>query len=556
MKKIYISLSLIILAQICIGQNDKKFGEIFNKKADSKIENAISNNKSLCGATKLPSHVDNSLNKYFPLTISQIGGSCAMASGVGYVYTYEMNFLLDRDGKKLENNFAYMQMWNYLNEGTGKGSFAPDGWDLIQDNGVAPASIFNIKSTDAGAKTQWLSGYDKYFEAMHYRVKSKAKFVPYPDGYKGDFVNVIPSMKQYLFDHANGSKVGGLIVFTAYADPLDCDKNYKGPSETGYKSIIAFFPKTGAHAMCFVGYDDKVEFDINKNGTIEDDEKGAFVAMNSWGANWGDKGRYYVPYKLIKLKKGSEGGTGTGSKNCYIVTPEYRKPKLTFKATISHISRNDIAIKIGVSTKKNATGPEIIKDKTVMYHQGGDLYMQGIASTGGKEIEIGIDASEFSEYIGEDKNATFFFEIVDKTFGKAGEGRLTSCSLIDYTLNPTTPKQYLSKISNPKIFENNTTIATISYGNVIIKEGRYFGFEYEFNNSSKKGLLKIANKENIQINISLVNSKGELVKDLSNKEIKSGESTQEYDLSDIKPGSYAIKMMYKNQLNFKPFNIK
>lgn len=45
----------------------------------------------------MPAGVDNSKLKYFPPLINQIGGSCAQASYIGYMFTYEMNRLLDRD---------------------------------------------------------------------------------------------------------------------------------------------------------------------------------------------------------------------------------------------------------------------------------------------------------------------------------------------------------------------------------------------------------------------------------------------------------------------------
>jgi len=43
----------------------------------------------------------------------------------------------------------------------------------------------------------------------------------------------------------------------------------------------------GGHAMCIVGYDDKL------NG-------GCLIVRNSWGESWGDKGYCYIPYTMIK----------------------------------------------------------------------------------------------------------------------------------------------------------------------------------------------------------------------------------------------------------------
>ena len=68
--------------------------------------------------SELPSSVDNSLNKYFPPLIDQKGGSCAQASAIGYMYTYEMNRLLDRDASaSAANRFSYQYTYNFVNEG-------------------------------------------------------------------------------------------------------------------------------------------------------------------------------------------------------------------------------------------------------------------------------------------------------------------------------------------------------------------------------------------------------------------------------------------------------
>ena len=56
----------------------------------------------------LPEAVDNSKSKFFPPVINQDGGSCAQASSIGYVFTYEVNRLLNRDASaSADNRFAY-----------------------------------------------------------------------------------------------------------------------------------------------------------------------------------------------------------------------------------------------------------------------------------------------------------------------------------------------------------------------------------------------------------------------------------------------------------------
>ena len=85
----------------------------------------------------LPEAVDNSKNKYFPPIINQDGGSCAQASSIGYVFTYEVNRLLNRDASaSTDNRFAYKFSWNMLNDGEDQGGLAEQGFYLAQRYGM------------------------------------------------------------------------------------------------------------------------------------------------------------------------------------------------------------------------------------------------------------------------------------------------------------------------------------------------------------------------------------------------------------------------------------
>ena len=83
---------------------------------------------ALMSGQELPQYVDNSVNKYFPPIIDQSGGSCAQASSIGYVFTYEMNRHLDRDASASPaNRFSYQFIWNLVNDGVDQGGFA-EAW--------------------------------------------------------------------------------------------------------------------------------------------------------------------------------------------------------------------------------------------------------------------------------------------------------------------------------------------------------------------------------------------------------------------------------------------
>lgn len=85
----------------------------------------------------LPPSVDNSKLKYFPPIIDQNGGSCAQAAGIGYMFTYEVNRLLDRDASASKaNRFSYQFSWNFVNDGIDQGGFVDDGLTVARLYGM------------------------------------------------------------------------------------------------------------------------------------------------------------------------------------------------------------------------------------------------------------------------------------------------------------------------------------------------------------------------------------------------------------------------------------
>ena len=123
----------------------------------------------------LPASVDNSKLKYFPKVFDQKGGSCAQSSGIRYLFTYEMNRLLDRDAQASDaNTFSYFYTWNFLNDGIDQGGFAEQGLNIARQQGAMSLADFPDPSSYFTFK--WASGYDKYTRAMQNRVKEIISF--------------------------------------------------------------------------------------------------------------------------------------------------------------------------------------------------------------------------------------------------------------------------------------------------------------------------------------------------------------------------------------------
>ena len=141
---------------------------------------------SISAAGPLPSAVDNSKSTAFPAIISQKGGSCAQASGIGYMFTYEINRLLKRNASDSDNNsFAYLFTWNFVNGGGDNGGFVDEGLSIAKNYGVLTYSTRSVgwtfndnyqgpsttgyhsllkKLATSGAHAMTIAGYDDLVE--------------------------------------------------------------------------------------------------------------------------------------------------------------------------------------------------------------------------------------------------------------------------------------------------------------------------------------------------------------------------------------------------------
>ena len=82
---------------------------------------------------------------------------------------------------------------------------------------------------------------------------------------------------------------------------------YSSPSTTGYIN----------HAISIVGWDDnysKENFTDRGNGQ-KPEHDGAYIALNSWGENWGDNGYFYISYEDKYVESGMSGIISTSFDN-------------------------------------------------------------------------------------------------------------------------------------------------------------------------------------------------------------------------------------------------
>src|SRR4029079_6118567 len=59
---------------------------------------------------------------------------------------------------------------------------------------------------------------------------------------------------------------------------------------------------SGGHSMTIVGFNDDIWVDINGDGLITPNEKGALRIANSWGTGWGESGFCWLAYDAIRIR--------------------------------------------------------------------------------------------------------------------------------------------------------------------------------------------------------------------------------------------------------------
>lgn len=544
MKKL-LSLLLILLSFGVFAQNTHKFGQqiVEDQKTDSlynsiKEANIYISNK-ISKADEAVHYVDNSKSKYFPPIISQVGGSCAYASGVGYIYNYEFNALYDLDSSKPENIYNYLQVYAFLNGGEDHGGHAQKGWQFIAQNGVP-----NIKEAKTKTIFEWHSGYKSYLNGMDKGTASISKF---NSGNPGE----IEKMKQYLLDKGNG--YGGLIQFSAYADPFD-PTLYTGPHSEGsdYDAIIPKFGVKGMHSMTIVGFDDEIEWDYD--GEIK---KGAFICANTWGEDWGhyssgcktNKGRFYAPYYAFTTLRQGNGGTGNGGKDCLIVTVKKIKADLVMKISLEHSSRNDIELEIGIANSKNATKPTKTISKKFMSHAGGDKPMTAGYGNDSKTLEFALNISELEQFI-TGTEVTYFLKVINDPKLKKGEGKLLSCSLLDYRDDINKPKVLFADIVKSELKDNNIAIAYISRTLLKLNNDELVNLNCSIDKHNKEMIIDFISLKDTPIKIDLF-KKGKFKKSLVDKVLVKGISSEDIKFDSSIEGSYELRIIVANKYIYK-----
>ncbi len=443
MKTRYLPLAILIFifstatAQInFFNQNTKK--AIISKCDSMLLESlpVLSMSESL-KSRDLPVLHDNSESPYLRPVFNQNGACCGQASGVSYNFTYEINRLRDLPSDDTTNQYPSHFTWNFQNGGSGYfGVSYLHSFEIIKAGGNP--NVTDYGGMDLTEGIRWMTGYDKYYNAMHNRIRGVSQI-------KVNNEEGLTTLKHWLENHMEGSETGGVASYYA-SSPYGYGTLPEDSPEAGKHVMFAYSGSAATHAMTIVGYHDSIRFDYNgddqytNNIDINDDgivdmkdwEIGGLKFVNSYGNNWADSGFCYMMYKTLADNLG-EGGIWNHSVHV-LDAKETHEPKLTFKFTIKHDSRGKIKITAGVSSDTASLIPEHVIEFPFFNYQGGHNYMQGRRLNElDKFLEAGLDITPLLGHIEPGQLAKFFLQVIETDPLNEGTGRLIGLTLMDYT---------------------------------------------------------------------------------------------------------------------------
>lgn len=459
--------------------------------------------------SQLPSRVDNR-NDFLIDPFEHKGHPCAFASSISYCFTYEINCIRNTPAVGDDKIYPYMYGYNFHNRGSSSASTADPrmGFSLAVATGIPNSAAFGGFEKDFRS-CKWVNGYEKYLQGIKDRAESYSFFdCSKPDG--------ITSLKQWLFDHGKGTKIGGVASFNIDCMGVKKIKVSSGP-QAG-KTLITSFGRNGInHTLTVVGYDDEISYDLNNDGRITtdidinndgqvnsaDQEKGAFIILDSH-IKW-DGGFAYCVADLFSRRQ-SQGGIARNNQVYYVNVYKDYQPKYTLKTTITQSQRDKIKIYAGIAKDPNASKPEKVKYFAGAFnYAGGSHPMEGKSMS--ETIEIGLDVSDLVDSINGGSGA--FFLCIDS---KGGSGQVDKLSLMDYT--GTSPQEYPYKEENVPI-SGNIVLGGIEANTAItnpLVSSKNPGFFLHHNTWQKNTLSLTFTETNIQeASIQLYDLQGKMV---------------------------------------------
>lgn len=328
------------------------------------------------------SFLDNSTAIWFPPIRSQGSiGSCVCWGITYYTLTYEVCRLKGWNAKSGDNTLIFSPKWTYnmINGGVDGGSSMSDAFNVQLSHGAAKWSEFPYDSDYRG----WCLTPTAWRDAIRWRMASY---------YSISSMNTSTGIQNLKNNLLNGyicpfaTYVSSWQYTTVGNDPATTnDDVFVGQRICNYMNGTA-----GAHIMTFVGYSDDIWCDINNNGVVDTGEKGAFKLANSWGTGDWNGGYRWAAYDSFYTTSQVTGANQPGrlmllqsSGACYYEVVQDHPVKLYGKFTVNHALRNQMQMRLGMSSAGAASPSQYFTPAGLTYDGGAYAFNGGSTAVDG-----------------------------------------------------------------------------------------------------------------------------------------------------------------------------
>ncbi len=407
---------------------------------------STSANESSSAPGELPASVDNSALPYFPPIRSQGSlGSCAQFSAVYYTLTDMTALARNWDAKAGGDGYRLSPKWTYnmLNGGENVGTWHYDAYAIAQKHGIATWAEFPYD----GNCRAWCLNPTAWRNALYIRADQTGKVT----GVNGD--TGLNQLKQFLVN-------GYVLNFATYINSWQWRAITNDPGTAaddafvGKQCVVGVSGTSGGHAMTIVGYNDEIWVDLNGDGLVNANEKGALRIANSWGTSWGEAGFCWLSYQALRTRNSASNSEGVFwyDEATWVTARASYQPKLIAEFTLNHLTRDQLAMGLGISdTTASSPATQWFPSK-ILYYAGGAWSFDGLTTA-----VDGTFCLDFTDLLPNPATAQrYYLRMSDSAAGNVST--LKTFKLVDLANN-----QEISCTAVPQSADRSLVYATIDY---------------------------------------------------------------------------------------------
>ena len=360
------------------GQQPLNDDEVEVAPSGKEIVGAAGSGSTMGGSSErvagTPTYVDNSTLNFFPPIRNQGSlNSCAQFSTIYYTLTHMTAMARNLDAKNGDDSVRFSPKWTYnmLNGGANVGTSTYDAYAIAQKHGAATWADFPYDGDWLG----WCMNPTAWRNAINMRADQTGKILS---------VNTdtgLNQLKQLLLN-------GYVLNFATYINSWQWNTIGNDPAITsddafaGKACAYMVNGSSGGHAMTIVGFNDDIWVDLNGDGLVTANEKGALRIANSWGTGWGEAGFCWVSYQALRTPNPAYASEGLFWYNeaTWITARSTYQPKAIAQFTVNHPKRNQLQMTLGISDISATSPATTWAPNRILSYAGGAYAFDGSAT--------------------------------------------------------------------------------------------------------------------------------------------------------------------------------